>query len=142
MMATNEDGPTITVNLVTKSGKNLTLNFDREHSIQVELEAGEFFYDISHAIASVKCKNCDSSGQIKLEECSCQTDEWGLADYEDCVVYGAKFECHDCGTELCVQVLATWYNNHVRLSGHRTINCNLIKRRRSGAVHNHTTASV
>lgn len=135
MMAESENRTPVSIHLVTKSGKEITLNIDRENSIQVELEAGEFFYDISHAIASVKCKNCDSAKRVELEECTCLTEEWGLADYEDCVVYGSRFECPDCGTELCVRVLATWYNNHVRLSGHRTINCNLIKRKRTGTVH-------
>ncbi len=135
MTVESESKTPVSINLVTKSGQSLTLNIDKEDSIQVELEAGEFFYDISHAIASVKCKNCDSAKQVELEERSCDTEEWGLEDYEDCVVYGSRFECPDCSTELCVHVLATWYNNHVRLSGHRTINCNLTKRKRSGSVH-------
>lgn len=134
MMDRREKRSTFSIYLVTRAGEHLSLGNGGEGAISVDREAAEFFYDVTHALASVKCRNCRASNIVRLEERTCLTEEWGIAEYEDCVVYGSRFECPECGSDLSAKILATWYNNKVMLSSYKTVNCDLVRNHGSAGL--------
>ncbi|MCL4328361.1 MAG: hypothetical protein M1151_05580 [Candidatus Thermoplasmatota archaeon] len=107
----------------------MALSLDREIFIDAPLEAGEFFYGFTCALATVKCKKCRNIRWVVLGESTCDPDEWGVDYSEDCSTYESRSKCPKCGSIHFMGILVRWYNNKVRTEKHRTRNCNFVANR-------------
>lgn len=139
IMAGNQRNRPKYVELVTKSGDSLSLALDSKLFLEAQLEAGEFFYEVSHIMSSVRCEKCGHVGYETLTKGTCLIEDWDLEPWADCETYRLRTGCRNCGSDLQADLLATWYNYEVRFAGQKTKNCSLIGKTKQ---HFHATSSV
>lgn len=116
-----------TLYFYTKKGDIQECVLGSKDGCSVQLEAGEFFYDLGSVFAPVKCRECESVQIAYFHKATCMTNDRPLSSYEDHMDFATEFECEKCGKKISLNLFAVWYNNVVNFFKHNVLNCSLVR---------------
>lgn len=122
-----KDISNVQVSLETDDGQILALPLDSKDILEVQLEAGEFFYEVNNLMCSVRCDTCGQVEEQKLTARGCLTEEWDLEPWADCETFMIRTNCSSCGSPIQADIALSWYNYEVRFVSQRTENCTVVE---------------